>query len=664
MVGVIPPLFGVVMPAVGRSKEAQVPVDVGAGHASSLLTRGLRVVWVGVRAEPGMFALAVLGSTLYGAGTVAGGWVLGRVTDGVLAPAFAAGRVTAHQLLVASGSLAVVALITAIGVVIRRAAAGATMFRLQARFRREITRQYLRLPLSWHQRHPTGRLLSTANADVEATWQVFAPLPMSLGVVVMLLVGGVAMVAADPVLAGIGLLVLPGLLVANAAYQRRVSPLVARAQALRGDVSAVAHESFEGALVVKTLGREAAETERFAVGARQLRDANVAVGRMRGTFDPVIEALPTIGTLAVLAVGTARVAAGASAVGDVVQVAYLLSLLAFPVRALGWVLGELPRTVVGWERMALVLGADGRLPYGDQVLPADGVGSPSGPATARLDDVGFAFRDGDDRPLPVLHGVTFDVPAGRTVALVGPTGSGKSTLAGLVVRLVDPDDGRVLLDGVDLRALRRGESAAVAALVPQTTFVFDDTVRGNVTLGEDVTDEQVTDALRAARADGFVAALPDGLDTRVGERGTTLSGGQRQRLALARALVRSPRLLVLDDATSAVDPHVEAEILAGLRRSGGRTTVLVIAYRMATIALADEVAFLRSGRLVARGPHERLRAEVPEYRDLVTAYERAAAERAAERAAAEDAAQEQADGSTDPGGAPVARPPAPQVGPR
>ena len=619
-------------PSDARTDAARVGDDLGEHLGDDLgedrtdvVRRGLRVVWRGIRDEPGIFAVAVVGSALYGAGTAGGGWVLGRVTDRVLQPAFEAGRATGTQIAEAAGALAVVALLTAIGVVTRRAAAGITQYRLQARYRRAVTRQYLRLPLAWHHRHPAGQLLSNANADVEAIWQVFAPLPMALGVAVMLAVAAVAMVAADPVLAGIGLLVVPALMAANVVYQRRMSPLVMRAQALRADVSAVAHESFDGALVVKTLGREDAETRRFGTTAQALRDANVAVGRTRGTFDPVIEGLPTLGTLAVLVVGTWRVRSGAVVTGDVVQVAYLLTLVSFPVRSLGWVLGELPRCVVGWERVNAVLQAGEGMPYGD----AEPAGT--GPASLAVRDVGYAHVDPDGSPVPVLHDVTLDVPAGRTVAVVGPTGAGKSTLAGLLVRLVDPRSGQVLLDGVDVRTLRRGGVARAAALVPQSTFVFDDTIRGNVDLTGTLADDEVWAALRLARADGFVAGLTDGLDTTVGERGTSLSGGQRQRIALARALVRRPRLLLLDDATSAVDPRVEAQILEGLRGAGESATVVVVAYRMATIALADEVVYLEHGRLVARGTHDELVATTPGYRTLVTAYERDAAERAAFR---------------------------------
>jgi ABC-type multidrug transport system fused ATPase/permease subunit len=225
---------------------------------------------------------------------------------------------------------------------------------------------------------------------------------------------------------------------------------------------------------------------------------------------------------------------------------------------------------------------------------------------------------------PVLRDVGFDVPAGRTVALVGPTGSGKSTIGSLAVRLVDPSAGAVSLDGRDLRTLSADGLSRATALVPQVPFVFDDTVRGNVTLDRPgIDDAEVWSALRLAQADGFVAALADSVGTHVGERGATLSGGQRQRLTLARALAGDPGVLVLDDATSAVDPRVEAAILDSLRSAGG--TVLVIAYRRATIALADEVVYLEQGRVVARGTHAELLATVPGYAALVTAYDEARA---------------------------------------
>ncbi len=586
----------------------------------AVMRQGLGVLGVAIRAEKSIFAAAVLSSALYGLMTVAAAWALGWATDHVVLPAFENGRITTGAL--AFGALLIlgVSLLKALGVAGRRYFAGVMQYRMQARSRRDVTRQYLRLPLAWHHRHPTGQLLSNAGSDVEAAWAPLAPLPMAVGVVVMLVTAAVAMVITDPILALVGFLVFPAIAVLNLVYQRRLNPLATRAQQLRAEVSEIAHESFDGALVVKTLGREDEETARFLAKANELRDANIAVGRVRGLFDPVLEALPTLGVLAVLLIGAMRLESGAIGSGVLVQVAYLFTLLAFPIRALGWVLAELPRAVVGYQRIRAVLDATGSMEHGAVEL--------TGAAPARLEvrDLGYAYGDGD---FPVLHDVSLKVAPGRTVALVGPTGSGKSTLAQTFVRLVDPARGAVLLDGTDLREVTRGGVSDAVALVPQQTFLFDDTVRGNVTLGLPVGDEDVWAALRLAQAEGFVSALPSGLDTQVGERGTSLSGGQRQRVALARALVRRPRLLVLDDATSSVDPQVEARILYGLRDAAQVSTVVVIAYRMATIALADEVVYLEHGRVVDQGGHAELLVRCEGYRNLVTAYERQEAEREA-----------------------------------
>jgi ABC-type multidrug transport system fused ATPase/permease subunit len=425
------------------------------------------------------------------------------------------------------------------------------------------------------------------------------------------------MLAADVVLALVGLLVFPAVVVANLVYQRFSSPLMTRAQGLRAEVSEIAHESFDGALVVKTLGREGEETERFRGKAHELRDVNARAGRIRAAFDPTLAALPNVGVLVVLAVGVQRVVSGATDAGDVVTVAYLLTIVSFPIRSIGWLLGEFPRSVVGFHRAQRVIDATGAMPYGDGSLPAV-----EGGARLQVDRLGYSY----DPDVPLLDGVSFEVPPGRTVALVGATASGKSTLTYLLARLFDPGRGRVLVDGVDLRDLARGELAGSVSVVGQTAFLFDDTVRDNVTLGADIPDEEVWAALRAAEADGFVAALPHGLDTALGERGTSLSGGQRQRISLARALVRRPRLLVLDDATSAVDPEVEARILHTLRADRRGGTVVVVAYRKATIGLADEVIHLEDGRVADRGTHAELLDRSRAYARLVNAYEQAAHE--------------------------------------
>jgi ATP-binding cassette, subfamily B, bacterial len=578
----------------------------------AVVRRGMRHVRRAIVEQPGMFTLAFLASSLYGGMTVASAYVLGEVVDRVVLPALDDGVTSAGALALAAAAILGVAVLKILGILGRRLFAGVMGYRLQAEYRRRVTGQYLRLPLSWHQRHPTGQLLSNANSDVEASWFFVAPLPFACGAVVMIGITVTALVATDPWLALVGLVVFPLVFVVNAVYSQEMSPRMRRAQQLRAEVSEIAHESFDAALVVKTLGREDVETRRFTERAEELRDGLVAVGRVRGLFDPLMEALPNLGTLAVLLIGAGRVADGATDPGALVSIAYLFTLLALPIRAIGWVLADLPRALAGFDRMTPVLDATGETPHGTEAAAAGTGGAGLG---VRGVDYGF---EGASRL--TLAGVTFDVAPGSTVAVVGPTGSGKSTLAGLLVRLVDPGTGEVLLDGVDLRALREGEVSAQAAFVPQGTFLFDDTVRGNVTLGADVPDDEVWAALRVAAVDDVVRRLPEGLDTRVGERGATLSGGQRQRIALARAVVRRPRLLVLDDATSAVDPAVEARILDALRDADRPSTVVVVAYRQATIALADEVVWLEGGRVLARGSHEQLLAEVPGYAALVRAY--------------------------------------------
>jgi ATP-binding cassette subfamily B protein len=584
----------------------------GGDPGRATLRDGFAVLGVAIRREPWIFTLSTLGSVLFGALTVADAWVLGWSTNHVVLPAFRDHATRPGLVLAVIGLFVGVALLRAVGIVARRLGAGVMQYRMQAAYRREVTAQYLRLPMAWHQRHPTGQLLSNANADVEAAWAPIAPLPMAVGTIAMMVIAVVQMLVVDVRMAAVGLMVFPLVTIATLTYQHFSSPLFTRIQALRAELSEVAHESFDGAMVVKTLGREAEETARFADKAVALRDLGIRVGRIRALFDPMLEAIPSLGVLGVLGVGVWEIQHHLADPGAVVTIAYLLTIVAFPIRSIGWLLGEFPRSVVGFRRVHRVLDEPVETTYGDARLA-----EAAGGASLEVSGLAFSYVAGQH----LLADLSFTVEPGRTVAIVGETASGKSTLTTLLTRLVDPDAGVVRVDGTDLRDLAPGELAGQVALVPQSAFLFDDTVRDNVALGEDVADEDVWAALRTAQADGFVAALPHGLDSQLGERGTTLSGGQRQRLSLARALVRRPRLLILDDATSAVDPEVESRILAGMRSASSGSTMVLIAYRKATIGLADEVLFLDAGRIADRGSHAELLDRNPAYARLVNAYE-------------------------------------------
>jgi len=584
-----------------------------------ILRAGLRNIGDMIRLQPKPFAAAAAGAMLNTLMTLFLSFVIGWVVAGIAVPAYENGEVVLATVLIGVAALLGTSIIRFSSMCARRIGAGVMMFGVQAHWRRQITRRYLALPVSWHQKHPTGTLLSNANADVEAATRPLAPLPFACGTLFMVAVAMVAFFWIDWAVALVALGMFPALFALNALFATKMAPRAKRAQELRAEVSAVGHESFDGALVVKAMGRESAETERFSASAEELRDAMIGVGRLRAAFEPAIAGLPEIGVLLALLVGLARFEAGAIDLEQLVTVSFMFSVLAFPVRAIGWVLGDLPGSVVGRRRVDHVLTATGDMTYGEKELP-----DTTAPAKLAFDAVAYAYPDGHE----ALHEVTFTVEPGTTVALVGATGSGKSTLAHLAARLIDPTRGAVSVDGEDLRDLTHAELARTTALVQQIPFVFDDTVRANLALGRDgVDDDRLWGALVAAGAEKFTASLEDGLDTEVGERGTTLSGGQRQRLTLARALAGRPRMLVLDDATSAVDPKVESQILSGLRDSSEAASVLVVAYRRATIALADEVVFLEGGRITARGPHtELLRTHLP-YAELVTAYERAEAER-------------------------------------
>lgn len=575
------------------------------------MRRGFHVVWSYVRMHPLPFAVAVSSAAIYAGATVASAYVLGRITDLVLVPAFHGGA-SGSAIALGAGAVMLVALVRSFGIVFRRFFAGMTAARVQASLRIMVVDHYRRLPMAFHRSKPAGQLIAHTESDVTTATDVLHPLPYSSAVVLLVIFAVVSLILTDPFLAAIGLAILPLLTILNHFYSAAVEGPQMRAQEKVGEVSSVAHESIDGALVVKTLGREAAEVMRLAAKADGLRNERIKVGRLRAGFEPAFDSLPTLGAIILLAVGSWRISTHAITTGTLIQFLSLFQLLAFPIRLLGFLLSDVPLAVVGRARIEEVLSepARRRPDVGSTSLP-------EGPLRLQVQDVGFGF-DGN----AVLRGVDFTVQPHETVALVGSTGAGKSTLMDLLIGLEDPQQGQVMLGGLELQSIDPEERRRAMSIVFQESFLFATTVRDNIALDMDVSESEIREAARLAQAHGFIQNLPKGYDSVLGERGVTLSGGQRQRIALARALLRRPQLLILDDATSAVDPTVEAAILRGLNQSL-RCTLLVVAYRVSTISLADRVLFMEGGRIAAEGPHEQLLAN-PAYEAMVMAYERAA----------------------------------------
>ena len=611
--------------------------------------RGVRLIMRSLRAHPGLHALAMLGATGFVIATVGSAWALGWITDRVVVEA-SAGRPDRSDLITAAAVLTAIAVGGGVCVVVRRLFLVMATLRTQRDWRRQLLHRYVDLPLRFHMRRPAGELLAHADADLEAATMVLQPLAFALSVVILVVAAIVTLLTVHPMLALIAAVLFPVLAVMSRVYTLMVEEPSAEVQRRVGDVSSVAHESFDGALIVKTLGREPMEVRRMRAASARLRDERLLVGRLRGTFEPILEMLPTVGTIALMLVGSWLVGRDAVSPGDLVLAVALFSLLTMPLGIVGFFFEEIPKSVVALERVDGVLDLPVERSTGGEKLPPE-------PLSLEVD--GLVVSLGGRR---VLDGVSLAVAPGETVALVGSTGSGKSTLLEAVAGLIDVADGSIDLSGVPVERVDRIDLRSAVAMVFQEAFLFADSIAENVALqhgrgGEDAAAEDAGDAGRAgdghcpgrgagggdergdghserseaesdavraalatAAAESFVYALPDGVETVVGERGVTLSGGQRQRIALARALIRAPRLLMLDDATSAVDPLVEREILSNLRESLSATTI-VVAHRIATIQLADRVAYLADGRIVATGSHAELMAR-DDYRSLMTAYER------------------------------------------
>jgi ATP-binding cassette, subfamily B, bacterial len=479
-----------------------------------------------------------------------------------------------------------------------------------ARVRDAIFAHSLRLDASYHDRVGPGELLSRASSDSQHVARMMDAIGHTIGYVLTVVAVAIVMLFLDAQLALIVLIPVPLVSLGAWLYSRRYDAGTRQLQETWAQASTLVEETVSGIRVVKGLGAGAALESRFRRRSDEIMDRALHLARLDAVFVPFLEMLPLLGIAAVLWFGGRRVISGELSVGSFVAFNAYVVMLVWPLRVLGQRVTTLQKALGASGRITEVLEAEPRLlePRHPQELERPVRGD------VRLEGVCFG-HEGDHA---VLDGLDLHVSPGESVALVGATGSGKSTVAGLLARLYDPEDGRVLLDGHDLRDLRLDDVRRSVALVFEETFLFSESVRENIRVGRpDAGDDDVQGAAELAGAADFLDNLPDGYDTILGERGFSLSGGQRQRIAIARAILADPAVLVLDDATSAVDATKEHEIRAALTKVMRGRTTLVIAHRPATIALADRVAVLEGGGIVEEGTHDELIAGSPRYRALL-----------------------------------------------
>jgi ATP-binding cassette subfamily B protein len=492
---------------------------------------------------------------------------------------------------------------------LRRSAGGRVVLDVQHDLRTSIHDHLQRLDFARHDEMQTGQLVSRASSDVALLQGLLSFLPLLTGNLVMLVVSLVVMFTLSPLLTFAVLLVVPAVLLTATRLRTTVFPASWDAQQRAADVAGVVEEAVSGVRVVKAFGQEERELGRLADAARLLFASRLRMVRIQARLAPTLQALPALGQVAVLGLGGWLALEGRISIGTFLAFSSYLVQLVFPVRMLGALLAFGQQARAGAERIFELLDSTSSVaerPDAQPLPPADGA--------VEFDGVTFGYL----RSQPVLRDFTLQVAPGERVAVVGASGSGKSTIALLLPRFYDVQEGAVRIDGVDVRDVTFTSLRRQVGVVFEESFLFSDTVRANIAYGRpDATDEEVETAARAAEAHEFVVELPDGYDTVVGERGLTLSGGQRQRVALARALLTDPRILVLDDATSAIDSRVEEEIHDTLRRlMEGRTTILV-AHRRSTLRLAQRIVVVDGGRVVDEGTHEELLDRSPVYRRLL-----------------------------------------------
>jgi ABC-type multidrug transport system fused ATPase/permease subunit len=513
----------------------------------------------------------------------------------------------------------------------RRMIAGKVSLGVEYDLRRRLYGQLQRLELGFFDHQQTGQLMSRATVDLPAVrFFLGYGLVFILQFVLTIVLAGVVMIVINPWLGLISLVPAPFVVLISYRYGRRARPAIQEVQQRIAELTADAEENISGVRIVKSFAREPRQLERFRRSVGRTFEQAMVTTRLEATYNPAIGFLPQLGIAAVLLLGGNAVIQAHLTLGQFTTFYLLLNMLVGPLRSLGVTLNLAQRATASGARIFQVLDREPAL------AEAPGApGLPAGNGHVQMRDVNLRYHDPHDelnlgtyaqaKPTEhaaarrmVLHDIDLDVPAGRTVALVGATGSGKTSLVALISRLYDPVAGKVLLDGVDVRDVGLQSLRAAVAVVSDDPFLFSASVAENIAYARpEASIEEIEDAARRAQAHEFVTSLPEGYETQIGERGLSLSGGQRQRLAIARALLANPRVLILDDATSSVDASTEQSIKLALAEAMAGRTTFVIAHRLSTIALADEIVVLDHGRIVAQGDHEELLDASELYREIV-----------------------------------------------
>ena len=573
--------------------------DSTTSEAKSRLREASHLINQLVRFHPKLFAIAVSGATLFALCTVASSIGLRWMIDRVILVRFEQNIVDLPALIAGSIIVIGIGLLRAFGVVIRRSYAGKAEWRTCETLTEKVIDHIVAQPIEWHRKKMTGDIVARCGVDADASVAILAPLPFSTSVVVMMVVSASWMLFVDIPLGLVAVVVFPILLLLNIGYQRRIDRYYNLAQKELGTLSEAVHESFDGVMVVKSFGAEKRETQRLANISSRLRDARIDAVGIRSTFEAMLDAIPNLLNIALIVLGSYRVKSGNMSVGELSSFIYLFSLLVFPLRIIGYLFSEIPHSVAGWRRINEVLE--------EKLLrdPADDIQNTQRGAGIEIKDCFFEHQD----QMPIIRKLNLKISEGKTVALVGATGCGKTTLLHLISGLISPTSGNIAV-----------QSGGVS-LVFQEAFLFAETLRYNITLDAEISTESVKKALEISQCNDFIGDLELGIDTSMGERGISLSGGQRQRVALARAIAQNRSVLLLDDTTSALDPNTEANVVKSLRQMSGHHTVVIVASRPSTIALADEVLYMDEGCIADRGSHEELLGRSAKYLELIKAFE-------------------------------------------